>query len=213
MTGGFSCVNNRLAFDTQIILNNKQTEKVVFDLKIAGEKQTKRISSVLVKVDENNQYGQAMRKPRPYGCINRKEHLSDLMEFNIIFDKMSYDDKIRHLFIVDIKFHDKNPKTLLFNEIYPAVVENKNLDPYQRSCFQLVSAIKSNEEKDMTNSFSYSSKTHSTLEDNKFIPLYADHLHFLIKRVGWQVTKTYGHYKFEQAKIKNKCVVMNQKSR
>ena len=121
MIGGFSCVNNRLAFDTQILLNNKQTEKVVFDLKIAGEKQTKRISSVLVKVDENNQYGQAMRKPQPYGCINRKEHPSDLMEFNKIFDKMSYDDKIRHIFIVDIKFHDKNPKTLLFNEIYHPV--------------------------------------------------------------------------------------------
>ena len=92
--------------------------------------------------------------------------------------------------------------------------KNKNLDPYQRSCLQLVSPIKSNEEKDMTNNFSYSSKTHSTLEDNKFIPLYADHLYFLIKRAGWQVTKIYGHYTFEQAKFKKTCVtVMNQKSR
>ena len=39
--GEFSCVNNRLAFDMQIVLN--ENEKVVFDLSIDGKKQTKRI--------------------------------------------------------------------------------------------------------------------------------------------------------------------------
>ena len=53
-----------------------------------------------------------------------------LMEFNQIFDRISLKDKIGHLFIVDMKFHNKNPKTLLFHEIYPPVFEeNKKMNP------------------------------------------------------------------------------------
>ena len=77
---------------------------------------------------EYNQYGQTMTKPLPYGCINKQEHLPSLLEFNKILDKISHEDKIGHLFIVDIKFHNKNPKTLLFNEIYPPMFEkNKKM--------------------------------------------------------------------------------------
>lgn len=43
--GGFSCVNTRLAFETQILLPDKENEKAIFDLEINGEKQTKRIST------------------------------------------------------------------------------------------------------------------------------------------------------------------------
>ena len=97
------------------------------------------------------------------------------MEFNQIFDRISLKDKIGHLFIVDMKFHNKNPKTLLFHEIYPPVFEeNKKKNPYKRFCLQLLSVIIRNEEKDTANSFSYSSKTRSTLEEKKFIPLYGD---------------------------------------
>ena len=73
-------------------------------------------------MDENNQYGQAMTKPLPYGCIKKQEHPPSLLEFNKILDKISHDNKIGHLFIVDIKFHDK---TLLFNEIFPPIFEKK----------------------------------------------------------------------------------------
>ena len=41
LTGGFSCLNTRLAFDTQILISDKKNEKVLFDLKIDGKKQTK----------------------------------------------------------------------------------------------------------------------------------------------------------------------------
>ena len=92
LIGGFSCVNTKLAFDTQILLNDKQNEKV---------KKEKRISSVILKMDENNQYGQAMTKPLLYGCIKRKER-----------DIISHEDKIGHLFIVDIKFYNKTPKKI-----------------------------------------------------------------------------------------------------
>ena len=137
-----------------------------------------------------------------------------LMEFNQIFDRISHKDKIGHLFIVDMKFHNKNSKTLLFHEIYPPIFEkNKKMNPYKRFCLQLLSVIIRNEEKDTANSFSYSSKTCSTLEEKKFIPLYGEHLHFLIKQADWLVTKIYKYYTFEQAKFKKKFVITNQKSR
>ena len=84
-------------------------------------------------MDENNQYGQAMTKALPYGCIKRQEHPPSLAEFNKILDRISHEDNIRYLFIVDIKFHDKNPKTLLFNEIYPPIFEkNTKMEPFER---------------------------------------------------------------------------------
>ena len=43
LIGGFSCVNTRLAFDTQILLDDKRNQKVLFNLEIEGKKQTKRI--------------------------------------------------------------------------------------------------------------------------------------------------------------------------
>ena len=68
-------MNTRLAFDTEILLkDNKKNSKVLFDLLIDGKKQPKRISSKILIMDENNQYGQAMTKPLQYGCIKKQEH-------------------------------------------------------------------------------------------------------------------------------------------
>ena len=105
-----------------------------YDLHIDGKKQTKRISSKILKMDVNNQYRQAMTKRLPYGCIKKQEHVPSMTEFNKILDKISHDDNIGHLFIVDIKFHNVNPKTLLFNKIYPTIFEkNEKMEPYERS--------------------------------------------------------------------------------
>ena len=41
LIGGFSCVNTRLAFDTEILIDDDKNEKVLFDLHIDGKKQTK----------------------------------------------------------------------------------------------------------------------------------------------------------------------------
>ena len=62
--------------------------------------------------------------------------------------------------------------------------KNKKMEPLQRSNHELVSILVIDEEKDKINSFPYTSKTDSTLVEKNFIPLYAEHLHFLIKRVG-----------------------------
>ena len=111
-------------------------------------------------------------------------------------------------------FHNKNPKSLLFIEIYQPVFEkNKKMESFERSTLQLMSILVRDEGKDMINSFAYSSKTHSTLGKKKLIPFYTEHLYFLIKRARWLVTYIYEHYTFKQSKSKEDFVVMNQKSR
>ena len=62
LIGGYSCVNTRMAFDTEIFLKDSQKEKVLFKTK---DDQLKRFSSKIIKMDKNNQYGFAMTKPLP----------------------------------------------------------------------------------------------------------------------------------------------------
>ena len=75
----------------------------MYDLYIDGKTQTKRISSKVLKMDENNQYGQVMTNAFPFGCIKKKEHPPLLFEFNKILNSISHNDKIGHLFIDDTK--------------------------------------------------------------------------------------------------------------
>ena len=95
-----------------MLLNDNNKEKVLFDLNISGKKQTKRISSKILKMEENNQYRMAMTKPLPYGCIKEKDNVPSLTEFNSIITKISHEDKIGHIFNVEIKFHDINKKNI-----------------------------------------------------------------------------------------------------
>ena len=105
-------------------------------------------------MDENKQYGMAMTKPLPYGCIKKKDRPPTLAEFNKILNEISHKDSTGHLFIVDTKFNNVNPKTLLFNELYPLIFEkNKKMEPYERSTLQLLSIMVRNEGKDKINSF------------------------------------------------------------
>ena len=41
-----------------------------------------------------------------------------------------------------------------------------------------MSVLSRNDEKDIINNFNCTAKTHSTLDDKKFIHLYAGHIHF-----------------------------------
>ena len=85
-------------------------------------------------MDENNQYGNAMTKPLPYGCKKKVSKVPFLLEFNMILDNISDRDKVGHLFIVDIKFHNKNEKTMLFNEIYTRIFEKKGYSDASKIC-------------------------------------------------------------------------------
>ena len=84
-------------FDTQLLPNDKRNEKALFNLEIDRKKQTKRISTKILKMGKNNQCGQAMTKPLPYGCIKKQEHSPSLLEFSKILDKISLEDKIGQL--------------------------------------------------------------------------------------------------------------------
>ena len=71
LRGSFSCVNTRLAFDSQILLPKNETDnyKLIYDIKINNINQKKRVTTKILKMDENNQYGNAMTKPLPCVCI------------------------------------------------------------------------------------------------------------------------------------------------
>ena len=121
---------------------------------------------------------------------------------------MSAEDHIGHLFVVDIKFNEEkaNEKNLLFNKIYTPTFEKKVLPASQRSTFHLLDAMRLND-KGLLNSFKTTAKIHSTMEKEYLISL--PHMHFLVKRCNWLVTRIYSDYNFEQSKFKKAFVVMN----
>ena len=152
--GGFSCVNTRLAFDSQILLpnlldkndleNNLMNKdfnyKVVYNLKLDKEKVKKRVITKILKPDENNQYGNGMTKPLPTGCIKDNSYIS-WQTFNFLLESVSFEDKIGHLYIVDIEFDYKNAteKEFANNEIYPPIIEKqKQIDPCERSVLEML---------------------------------------------------------------------------
>ena len=82
----------------------------------------------------------------------------------------------------------------------------------ERSIFQLLDAIRLNDE-GIINSYKTTPKTYAAMDAKIAIPYYAEHLHLLISKYGWRITKIRGHYTFKQGKFKKEFVVMNQVSR
>ena len=235
LCGGYSSVNARLSFNTEILMPNSTERdyhnmnidqsfkafkrddlKVVYSLKLDNDKssQKTRIITKIVKFDENNQYGFAMMKPIPTGCI--EEHNSpSWLEFNLLLETVSLDDPIGHLFVGDIEFDEKNAtkKHFMYNEIFPPIIEKqKTLDANKRSLYQLLELFDKTSEGKLK-SCRCTAKSHVTMFPKKFIPLYLEDLRFLIKRAGWIATKLYSHFNFEQDCFKKEFVLMNQKSR
>ena len=148
--GGFSCINNRLAFDTQILLPNfldsemkvekDFKNKIAYNLKNDNQKSKKRIITKILKLDENNQYGHGMTKSLPTGCIKDNKNIT-WNTFNRLLETVSLEDDIGHLYIVDIEFDKENAseKTFAYNEIYPPIIEKqKAINPSERSTFPLL---------------------------------------------------------------------------
>ena len=140
LIGGYSCINNRIGFDTEILLPSftkleyakmnidesfkaykNQDYKVGYSLKLDNDKKSKeyRVISKIIKFDENNQYGFAMTKPMPVGAIKEKD--TSWTEYNLLFEKLSLDDKKGHIFIVDIEFDYLHATDcqIIYNEILP----------------------------------------------------------------------------------------------
>ena len=151
LIGGFSCVNTRLAFDSQILLpKEKENLKLIYKFKINGKKQNKRFVTKNLKKDENNQYGNAMTKALPYVSFKKLEKIPTLREFNITLNNISYECKIHHLFLVDINFYEMNEKTLLFNQLYTPLFEKQKLTkPYENFVLQPLSVMSRNKVKDI----------------------------------------------------------------
>lgn len=63
--------------------------------------------SKVLKVDENNQYGNAMTKPLPTSIIKRMKKIPSYIELDLIIQKISDKDKIGYIFFVDNEFNTK----------------------------------------------------------------------------------------------------------
>ena len=228
--GGYSSVNNRLSFDTELLMPNhskadydanpnlfkRDDLKLGYMLKLDNDSgyDRKRIITKIIKFDENNQYGFAMTRPMPTGCI-KQNTLPKWSTFNLLMEKVSFEDKIGHLFVVDIEFDFKNasPHQLMYNEIFPPIIEKKKIiDANERSLFQLLELFSKNEQ-NKPRSYVCTAKSHATLFPKTCIPLYIEDLRFLVKQAGWKVTKLYSQFTFEQDTFKKDFVLMNQKSR
>ena len=92
LIGGFSCVNTGLAFNSNILLPKnlqyqpKENWKLIYKIKNKMKNifEDKRVVTKILKVDENNQYGNAKTKPLPMGSIKRVKILPTMKEFDLI---------------------------------------------------------------------------------------------------------------------------------
>ena len=137
ITGGFSCMNNPLAFDSKTFLPNTKKKEdnyrkdyqfnVVYHIKLDNEKpQPKRVITKVLKLNENNQYGFGMTKLLPTGCIEADSHIS-FKKLNDLIRTLDIDSPIRHLYVADIEFDHKNAteNQITYNEIYPPIIEKQ----------------------------------------------------------------------------------------
>ena len=76
-----------------------------------------------------------------------------------------------------------------------------------------MSVISRNWDKDTLNNFKCNAKTHASTDKKNFVPVYAEHLRFILTRTSWLVTKIYQHFTIEQSEFRKVFNVMNQKSR
>ena len=129
-------------------------------------------------------------------------------------ESVSLEDRISHLYIVDIELDTKNAseKILAYNEIYPPIIEKqKVIDPCERSTYQLLEQFVMGEKG--PSSYKKSAKAHANLFKKLFLPMHLEDLAFCIKRAVWKVTKIHAHLTFEQSRFKRDFILMNQKLR
>ena len=138
-----------------------------------------------------------------------------MAEFNLLMERVSLDDPIGHMFVVDIEFdHQKaTDHQIMYNEVFPLIVDKKaTLEANERSIFQLVE-LYSEDIKGKPKNYKVTPKSQTTLLPKRCIPIYLEELKFVIVRCGWKVTKLYKHYYFEQKRFKRDFILTNQKAR
>ena len=107
-------------------MNKNFSYKLVYNLKLNNDKVKKRIITKILRLDDNNQYGNGMTKPLPTDCIKGNKDIS-WETFNFLPESVSFDNKIGYLHILDIEFDVKNAteREYAYNEIYLPVIEKQ----------------------------------------------------------------------------------------
>ena len=99
--------------------------------------ESKRIVTTILKMDENNHYGNAMIKPLLVDVKKKQKTCPNLRKFEFLIESLSHEDKIGHLFIVDIKFkEEKENEKIFFSIKFPLqYLKKKNIWVLQAICF------------------------------------------------------------------------------
>lgn len=116
LIGGFSCVNTCLAFDSKVLFprgaggTRKENFKLIYEIRNTktNELEDKRTVSYILKMIENKQYRNTMPKLLLTGSIEKVKKTSTIREVDLLIQNISDEDKIGHLFIVDIEFDEVN---------------------------------------------------------------------------------------------------------
>ena len=216
LIGGMNIVNRRVEFDSNIFIKGKE-QKLVHKIKnkATNEMENKRVSTLILKMDENNQCGNAVTQPLPIGCIKKEPQTLNIRELCLLLSGLSHLDAIGHLFVVDLEFNVERTteKEFFFNEIYTPSFEKKKVLPARdRSVFQLLDAIRLKDNTTL-NIYKCTTKTHSTMDKKFLVPLYAEQLKFLLECCCWTVTKIHQHFTFRQEMFKKDFVISNQIAR
>ena len=97
-------------------------------------------------MDENSHYSFAITKPMPTGLIKFDPDIS-WKTFHHLLETVDLDDKIGHLYVVNIYFDYENAtqKQRAYNEISPPIIEKQKIvDMRERSTSQLLEQYKEN---------------------------------------------------------------------
>ena len=121
-------------------------------------------------MDENNQYGNAMTKPLPIGCIKKEPSTPtpSIRKLCLLLSGLSHLDPIGHLFVVDIEFDFERAteKEFFLNKMYTPLFEKKKVLPTRdRSVFQLFDAIRMKDNATLNN-YKCTAKTHSAMDNS-----------------------------------------------
>ena len=76
-------------------------------------KKKKRIITKILKMDENNEHGNVMTKPLPYGCIKKQEKSPPLKNLILSLTTFSTKIKLDIYFLLTLNFINSNEKMLL----------------------------------------------------------------------------------------------------
>ena len=98
---------------------------------------------------------------------------------------------------MNFNFKTANAKTLMYNKIYTGIFEKqKILDLTKKSVLQLSETLKMVDKEPLL--FRATKKATLLYSKINLYLLYLEHLNFLIKKAGWQITNAYSHYTFEK---------------